>query len=252
MRKGVPCMLNERHQSILDLLRTAQKASVKELASALFVSEATVRRDLAELKSVGLIERTHGLALLPDHSEEVSIFVRINENAREKEKAVSHLLPHLPEFQSVFLDSSSTALALAQRVDLRHKTVVTNSLQSAVLLSKKEGINLILLGGSVQHNTVSATGSWTVRQLNDFSFDLMISSCSAIRGEEVLERTLEQKEIKYAAFLRSRKRMLIADHFKFGAKGIHRVATLGDYDWVATDTQPPQELLNKNISFLYE
>lgn len=243
-------MLSERHRLILDHLKEIQKASVKELAAALFVSEATVRRDLAELKSLGLIERTHGMALLPDHSEEVSIFVRINENAREKELAVSRALPHLPEFQTVFLDSSSTALALAQRIDLRNKTVVTNSLQSAVLLSKKKDINLILLGGFIQHNTVSATGSWTVRQLNDFTFDLMISSCAAISGEEVLERTLEQKEIKYTAFLRSRKRILVADHFKFGAKGTYRVASLGDYDLVATDAPPPEELQGKDISFI--
>lgn len=244
-------MLNERHQAILAYLKETQKASIKELAGGLFVSEATIRRDLSELRSLGLIERVHGFALLPDYSEEVSIFVRMNENAREKEKAASHVLSKLPEFQTIFFDSSSTALALAQRVDLRFKTVVTNSLQTAVLLSKKKDINLILLGGCVQHNTVSATGSWTVRQLNDFSFDLMVSSCAAISGDEVLERTMEQREIKYAAFLRSRKRVLVADHFKFGAKGSYRVASLGDYDLVATDCAPPPALLEKNIPFLY-
>lgn len=244
-------MQNERQKEIMALLKERKRASVKELAEALFVSEATVRRNLVELKSLGLIERSHGAALLAEHSEEISIFVRINKNALEKEKAASGVLSHLPEFQSVFIDSSSTALALAERLDLRHKTVITNSLQTAVLLSKKEDINLILLGGTVQPNTVSATGSWSVRQLNEFSFDLMICSCAALQGEEVLERTMEQKEIKYAAFTRSRKRVLIVDHFKFEEKGIHRFAFLRDFDLVATDCPPPKELLNKGISFIY-
>ncbi len=244
-------MLNERQKGIMELLKARQKASVKELATVLFASEATIRRDLSELRALGLIERTHGLALLTDHSEEVSIFIRIHENASEKEKAVSNILPHLPEFHSVFIDSSSTALALAQRINLSHKTVVTNSLQAAALLSQKKDINLILLGGNVQHNTVSVTGSWSARQLSEFSFDLMISSCAAVAGDEVLERTMEQKEIKYAAFMRSKKRLLIIDHFKFEAKGIHRVASLSDYDLVVTDCQPPKELLNGNIRFVY-
>lgn len=244
-------MLNERQKEIMELLKEKQKLSVKELSNTLFVSEATVRRNLTELKALGLIERAHGLALLSEHSEEVSIFVRINKNAHEKERAASNVIAHLPEFQSVFIDSSSTALALAERINLSHKTVVTNGLQTAVMLSKKKDINLILIGGRVQNNTVSVTGSWSVRQLNEFSFDLMISSCTAISGNEVLERTMEQKEIKYAAFMRSKKRILIVDHFKFEANGVYRVANLMDYDIVATDIEPTEEL-DPNINFIYE
>lgn len=245
-------MLNERYQSIMDILTETGKASVRELATRLFVSEATVRRDLVEMKMMGLIERGHGLAVLADRSEEVSLFVRMNENAREKEKTAAYALGSLPEFHSVFIDSSTTALALAQRMDLRFKTVVTNGLQTASLLSKKKDVNLILLGGAVQYNTASATGSWTVRQLNGFSFDLMISSCAAIAGEEVLERTMEQREIKHAAYLRSRYRVLVVDHFKFEASGTYRLGALGDYDMVATDKKPPEALLEKSIPFVYE
>ena len=39
------------------------------------------------MESMGLIERTHGGALLPENSEEISIFFRMEKNAREKEKA---------------------------------------------------------------------------------------------------------------------------------------------------------------------
>lgn len=244
-------MLNERYQAIMNILTETRKASVHELATRLFVSEATVRRDLIEMKTMGLIERSRGHALLPDRAEEVSLFVRMNENAHEKEKAAAAALGCLPDFHSVFIDSSSTALALAQRMDLQFKTVVTNGLQTALLLSKKKDVNLILLGGGVQYNTASATGSWTVRQMGDFSFDLMLSSCAAIAGDEVLERTMEQREIKLASFLRSRTRVLIADHFKFGSDGTYRLASLGDYDMVATDRKPPDALLEKNISFVY-
>ena len=151
--------LSERQNNILELLKEKRNCEVRALSESLFVSEATIRRDLTELQKLGLIERTHGGAVLEDNAEEISIFVRMNENSKEKELAATNALPNLPEFSSVFVDSSSTALALAERMDLSHKTVVTNNLQTAMRLSNKKDINLIILGGSVQYNTVSATGS---------------------------------------------------------------------------------------------
>ena len=160
---------NERQNKIMDFLKEHKTAYVRELAHSLYASEATIRRDLAELKKMGLIERSHGGAVLPENADEISMFVRINKNAREKERAASVALKILPDFKTVFIDSSSTALALAARMDLSFKTVVTNNLQTAMQLSKKPNVTLILLGGSVQFNTNSATGSWTTRQLEDFS-----------------------------------------------------------------------------------
>ena len=243
--------LTERQNEILKWLKENKTAGVNELAKALFVSEATIRRDLAEMKSMGLVERSHGGALLPENAEEISIFFRMEKNASEKERAATKALPHIPPFKTVFIDSSSTALALAERIDLSFKTVVTNNLQTAIQLSKKPNINLILLGGNVHFNTNSATGSWTARQLQDFSFDLMISSCAAIIDSEVFERSLEQKEIKRVAFERCRYRILLIDHTKFSAQGTYRLSSLSEYNVVITDTTPPEKLDVGNAKLVY-
>ena len=132
--------LTERQNEILKRLKENKTASVNELAKTLFVSEATIRRDLAEMKSMGLVERSHGGALLPENAEEISIFFRMEKNANEKERAATKALPYIPSFKSVFIDSSSTALALAERLDLSFKTVVTNNLQTAIQLSKKPNL----------------------------------------------------------------------------------------------------------------
>ena len=227
--------MNERYNIILGFLKENGRANVKELAKTLYVSDATVRRDLSEMQKLGLVERSHGGAVLPDNSDEISIFVRMNKNSKEKEHAAENALSLIPEFRSVFIDSSSTALALAQRMDLSFKTVVTNNLQTAIMLSKKKDINLIILGGGVQYNTVSATGSFTARQLLDFSFDLMISSCAAVIGDEAFERSLEQREIKRAAFERSKYKILVFDSTKHSADGPYRSFSLSDYDLVVSN-----------------
>lgn len=129
--------INERQNEILRTLKESKTASVNALAKALYVSEATIRRDLAEMKSMGLIERSHGGAILPENAEEISIFFRMEKNANEKERAATKALPHIPPFKSLFIDSSSTALALAERLDLSFKTVVTNNLQTALQPGEK-------------------------------------------------------------------------------------------------------------------
>ena len=243
--------LSERQNEILKWLKEKKSASVAVLAKELYVSEATIRRDLTEMNSMGLIERSHGGALLPDNAEEISIFFRMEKNASEKERAATKALPHLPTFKSVFIDSSSTALALAERIDLSHKTVVTNNLHTAIQLSKKPNINLILLGGNVHFNNHSATGSWTARQLADFSMDLMISSCAAVIDSQVFESSLEQKEIKRVAFLHCTKRMLMLDHTKFSAVGTYRLSALSEYDLIVTDALPAYKLEVGNAKLVY-
>lgn len=243
--------LTERQNEILKRLKENKSAGVHELAKELYVSEATIRRDLAEMKNMGLVERSHGGALLPENSEEISIFFRMEKNASEKERVATKALPHIPTFKSVFIDSSSTALALAERLDLAYKTVVTNNLQTAIQLSKKPNLNLVLLGGNVHLNTNSATGSWTARQLEDFAFDLMISSCAAVIDNASFERSIDQKEIKRAAFIRCKKKVLLIDHTKFEAHGTYRLAALSDYDLVVTDSAPPAETNLENVKIIY-
>jgi DeoR family glycerol-3-phosphate regulon repressor len=87
--------------------------------------------------------------------------------------------------------------------------------------------------------------------LQDFSFDLMISSCAAIIDSEVFERSLEQKEIKRVAFERCRYRILLIDHTKFSAHGTYRLAALSDYDLVVTDTAPPENADLGGVKIIY-
>ena len=244
--------LKERQQEILQALKEKKSAEVADLAKTLYVSEATIRRDLSEMKSMGLIERSHGKARLPDNSDEISIFIRMEKNVTEKEKTASVALMHIPPFKSLYIDSSSTALALAQRLDLAFKTVVTNNLQTALLLAKKSDIKLYILGGQVQNNTNCASGSWTTRQLGEFSFDLMICSCATVQGGDAYERSMEQREIKAEAFKRCARHILVVDHTKFEESATYRLNSLADYDLVVTDAPPPATLDTSAINIIWQ
>src|SRR3954451_17216650 len=53
----------ERHEQILRVLRRHGRLRVADLVAELGVSAITVRRDLAELDSAGLLRRVHGGAI---------------------------------------------------------------------------------------------------------------------------------------------------------------------------------------------
>ena len=58
----------ERMQEILHWLRERRVATVEELAEKFDVSGATIRRDLERMERNGLLQRTHGGAVLMDRT----------------------------------------------------------------------------------------------------------------------------------------------------------------------------------------
>ena len=60
----------ERYQEILDYLKVHKRATVDELSKVLYVSPATVRRDLTEMQKLNIVQRTHGGALYIDNNED--------------------------------------------------------------------------------------------------------------------------------------------------------------------------------------
>ena len=222
-------LVNERQNEIYKYLQKHGSATVKTLAETFYVSEATLRRDLAEMQRLGLAERSHGGATLPEGAGEIS---------------VTNALKSLPNFFAAFIDSSSTALALVRKIDFRGKTVVTHSLQVATAVSRQKGAEVILAGGNLLYNMTSVSGSFAVEQIRQFSFDLTLTSCAAIAADGTYERSMEQREIKRAAIARGKTNFLIADHTKFSCFAPFRAEELSAFDKIVLDAPPPEELFS--------
>ena len=225
----------ERNTLILNYLKEKKSASVEELARHLFVSEATIRRDLTEMQKLGQIERSHGGAMLMENAEEISIFIRLEKNAKEKEKTASIALKYIPDFKTVFIDNSSTCLALAERMNLSHKTVVTNGLQIAAKLSQKDNVQILMPGGSVLYNTNSVMGSMAIDGIKHFRFDLMLSSCAALDESGSYENSVDTATLKRVAIMQSKKRILLADSSKIGNSAMFCTCSLANYDLIVTN-----------------
>ena len=244
-------LTNERQNQILNYLKDKKSVSIPTLSKILYVSEATARRDIKALSDLGLVERYHGGALFPESTDEQPMPFRIRKSSVEKNKVVQKALGALPSFRSVFLDGSSTVLALAEHLNLMSKTVITNSLEIALLLSRRPEINLTMLGGNVRYNTNTTAGSFTAKQIELISVDLMICSCAAVKTSECAERSIEQAELKRAVFERSERRILLVDNTKFGAFGTYSLLKLTDFDAVITNKKPSDDILSLGANIIF-
>src|SRR3954468_23170414 len=78
-----------RHERILDVLRRRGYAGIDELVSRFEVTPQTIRRDLQELSTRGLLRRHHGGASIPSSTVNTDYAQRHIEQAAEKERIAS-------------------------------------------------------------------------------------------------------------------------------------------------------------------
>lgn len=122
----------ERFEKILEYLREKKTAPVSVLAKRLYVSEATMRRDLTELERRGLIKRLHGGAILLDGAnQELPLYMRERQNTNAKRIISEKASRYIAEGQTIFLDASSTAQYLIKYFEgFQNLTIITNGMEN--------------------------------------------------------------------------------------------------------------------------
>lgn len=237
----------DRYNKIKDLLESKDKISVDEIAKTLYISEATVRRDLQTMQSLGMIYRVRGGAIIKSDSKEASIFLRKEENINEKVLVGSIAREHFPDFKSIFIDNSSTSLAFLRQFDFSYKTVVTNGLQCALELSGNDKCNLILLGGKIWPRTDSTDGPFSLQMLKSFHLDLMLSSCAGVRKDGTYEMSPDTSLLKQEAYMVTDRHILLIDKTKFKKEAMYRTKSLKEYDFIFTDASDDQLMEYKGL-----
>lgn len=237
-------LILERQEKIIEYLKTHKSEKTATLARAMYVSEATVRRDIAEMEKLGLVRRSHGgVVLFENSNDEPSISVRMSEKNAEKQKIARLALPLLKPYRTLFFDSSSTVSVLAKQFNEQHKTVISTGIQAVTYLSGKENIDVFLPGGFLHYNSNSVEGSFTVKQLENYNFDVTVCSCGGITINGATEATMNQCIIKNTVMPHSETNILLIDHTKIEKTCAFKICSLRDFDIIVTDAEPEETLL---------
>jgi DeoR family fructose operon transcriptional repressor len=241
---------SERKQKIITLLEETPAVKVNELSQLFQVSEVTIRRDLQDLEEAGLLKRTHGGAVnIETASYEPTLLEKEEEQLEEKKAIARAAINLITNGSTIIFDAGSTTLQLARLLKttrIQNLTVVTNAINVAWELAYVEGIELILTGGHVRHNTLSSVGPVAEKTLENMYVDKVFLATNGIDIERglttpnVYEAQVKQKMIKSG-----REVIVLTDHSKFGRVSLGSICSLSHVDCVITDSKTPEAYVTR-------
>src|SRR5829696_3915170 len=227
-----------RHRAIADELRDGA-VSVQDLVARLGVSSATIRRDLAELSSAGLVRRIHGGAA-PAFSVEVDRpYEEVADDAAAEKLAIAERAAQLVrDGDTVLLDIGTTTGALARQLRGRSITVITPSLAVLDALRGDPAVGIVLLGGSLRRAYHSLVGPLTEEALRQVRASTVFLGTSGIDADGwVLDTTSVEVPTKRLMLEAGGRVVLLADHTKFPGQGTIRVCDFGSVSTLITTSE---------------
>lgn len=236
-----------RRQEAFKLINQDGQATVLDLSQRFNVSEVTIRNDLQALAEQGLIIRTHGGAISTGWGAELSLKIRRQQMVNEKDRIGIQSAALISDGEAVFLDTSSTALAIIPHLKTRRDlTIITNSLAVAQAAVELSGINVVMPGGTYKRDTVSLVGSEGLDMLRNFNIQKGFFGAHGLNDPEGLtDVSVAEADEKRALVGMCRQTIAILDATKWGRVGLASFARLEEIHIVVTDHQPSGALVDK-------
>lgn len=238
----------ERQNEILDIVNKSKSVTVEELSEELFVSPATIRRDLSTMEKQGLIRRSHGGAVPFKSSAEESAFsIREQENTQAKRIIANLASKFIRNGDSLFMDSSTTTgFIIPYLNDKQYLSVTTTGLRNALLLSKTNRVKIYIAGGLIANHSNSITGTDTMDYISRLHAETTLVSCSGVDiNAGFTDGEIEQAKLKQQMKINSDKVIMLCDSTKFGKKFMCRDYSFEDIDYLITDKTPSIEYVEK-------
>jgi DeoR family transcriptional regulator of aga operon/DeoR family fructose operon transcriptional repressor len=247
----------ERQERIARLVEEHGRARVADLATRFGVSSVTIRKDLVALETAQRLLRAHGGAIAIDHRRpELSFDIRERLQAEEKTRIGMAGAALVQDGESIVMDASTTALAVARHLKARggwsQLTVITNGLRVAAELAGHPGLVVLMLGGRVRWEALSVVG-----QLGDGLFDRInvqkafLGAAGFTLESGLADATDEEAQIKRSMVGAAREVIAIVDSTKWQRAAFATFCPTDDIDVVLTDSRAPDAMVtglaNRNI-----
>jgi DeoR family transcriptional regulator of aga operon len=236
-------VLSPRATLIVEEILREGEASVEALAARLSVSVATVRRELARLEQQGLLRRTHGGAkavsplLYEPFRHDSSFQEQEGQHADEKRRIGLAAAELVKDGETIGLTPGTTATQVAR--SLRHRkgiTVVTNTVNVAMELCKRENLTVFVTGGYLRGGWFSLVGAPAAAGVREVFLDKLFLGVNAIDAERGLTcHHPDEAAINRALLAQARERIVVADRSKLGRVTRCLICPASDVQVLITD-----------------
>ena len=237
--------VNQRQQRILEELGQKPDITVRELSQILFVSEPTIRRDLTELDSKGIITKVYGGAILNRGAadREIPFFFRQQEKSAVKSRMGAKAARMVRDGMVVMLDGSTSAFHLvpylAQKKDL---IVVTSGAKTAVALAEAN-IRTFCTGGQMLIHSFSYVGEQAEDFVRNINADILFFSCHGLSDSGYMtDPAIEEANLRKVMFRFSKQKILLCDSSKFDKTCFYNIGHVRDIDDIISEGPIPEQI----------
>ena len=224
-------LVRQRRDEIIDLLAETGRTKVSELARRYGVSSLTVRRDLSALTDEGLVRRTHGWVELID-----PLGSSISSSAITAKRSIAAQTALLvDDGDTVFINTSSTALLVLEHIKAENVTVVTNN-GKVLQLDLPPNLSVILTGGDIRLPKWSMAGEFALASIRRINAAKAILGCSGVSAKRGLTTLISHEtSVNSLMMEQSDMRILVADSTKVGVSSSFRYGSPEQVDILVTD-----------------
>jgi DeoR family glycerol-3-phosphate regulon repressor len=230
----------QRREQILAEVADRKHVSIRDLASTVTVSEATVRRDLKALAESGQVELAYGGVSLPKNNN-FSFRAKGLRNAEEK-RAIGRLAAELVgDDEQIFLDSGTTCFEMLRALKLKNGlSIIANS--SRVCLEWNSPGRLIMLGGQYRPDRLDTVGPLAASSLEQLRGYLAFIGADGVNMDVgLMASDIDSAQVYRLAIRNARETILLIDHTKFLAPSLFKIAGWEAISRLVTDQPPPPQ-----------
>ncbi|MXP58119.1 DeoR/GlpR family DNA-binding transcription regulator [Pantoea sp. Taur] len=234
---------SQRKQQILTILADEQQVMSGELSQRFSVSEDSIRRDLRELASEGLLQRVHGGAL-PVSAAIAPFETRKNVQISSKRLIAQKAVQLIQPGQVVIIDGGTTTAEMVQLLPKELAfTVVTHSPSIAVALVDFPLVEVILIGGQLYRHSVVAVGSAVIEAIAHINADLFFMGVTGVHKTAGLTTgNYEEAGVKRALAARAAETVVMVSKEKLNSASAFAIGDLSLASTLIVDGEPDAEM----------
>jgi DeoR family transcriptional regulator of aga operon len=240
-----------RFRTILTKLQQSGSVAVDDLSAELEVSVVTIRRDLDVLEQQGLLSRTHGGAMSIEplfyepFKKDRSFLAQVQRLADEKRRIGRAAAALIQPGETIAITPGTTTAEVVRGLPLHSNiTVVTNTVNIAMELSKRKDVKVFVTGGHLHGDWFSLVGPTAIRSLENILIQTIFVGADGFHPQWGMScGSAEEADLNGAMIKQARRRIAVADHTKLGAVAPWRICETTEIQTLITDSGATDKVL---------
>ena len=239
-------VVDKRRNDILKIIQSEKEVSVAQLMEKFPVNPLTIRRDLKYWEDMGAVRRYYGGVCLVQDYVDNSIQ---EENEIYKHAIARYAAQFVEDYDTVFINTSSTALLVLNYIKANNVTVITNN-GMAIHSKCKDNIRVVLTGGELRIPKESMVGDFALNNINKVKANKVFLGCSGFDTEcGMMTAVISEVSINEAMIRQGIGEVfLLMDATKMGQVHQFIVAKPSSFDYIITDNRIDDELFDKIVN----